>query len=143
MKLDVAISTYKRLQVRLVADFLVDVRPSDLEFFHDVAPRGELESGGERWEWSRHGAGVEFTRTKDGVVVDAHVGLAEVPEAIDGWRLSTYLESLGVESVDVEGRFIPSSSEPDLSMALRGYLGTLLEERRTSAGRTLLAVRGG
>jgi hypothetical protein len=43
----------------------------------------------------------------DGVRVNAHVGMAEFPEAIDGGRLFEYLDSLHLSAVVLGGREYP------------------------------------
>jgi hypothetical protein len=57
----------------------------------------ELTLGEERWEATKHGAGLQFTRRQPAphLVVDAH----EEPsnsERIDAWRLQQFSESLGM-----------------------------------------------
>ena len=45
------------------------------------------------WSFKKHGAGVKFTNTDDGRLVDI-CECIDQPELFDKWRLSHYLESI-------------------------------------------------
>jgi hypothetical protein len=104
------------LQRRLVERFLEDVRPNDLERFSDVERTGTLRVGAQQWSYTRHGAGVSFEI--QGTTVDAHVGLALFPSAVDGWRLHQYLESIGVATLTFEGEHVAADDEKSLERLL-------------------------
>lgn len=104
------------LQHRLVGRFLQDVCPKDLERFSDVERIGTLRIGSQEWKYTRHGAGILFEIP--GAVVDAHIGLALFPNAIDGWRLLQYLESIGVSSVAFDGAAVAANDEEGLERLL-------------------------
>lgn len=81
----------------------------------------------------RHGAGVLFV-SSDKIRVNAHVAMAEHPEAIDGGRLFEYLESLELASVVFNGKEY-DVTKPDMDrmvddMALRGLLRSVLTQGR-------------
>ncbi|XYH97564.1 DUF6896 domain-containing protein [Sorangium sp. So ce1128] len=88
---------FASLQGRLVRKFLELYDPKDREGFRD-APRGTLSMDGRTWKCQRHGAGIVFVDLS-GVRVNAHVGMAECPEGMDGGRLFEYLDSLGLSVV--------------------------------------------
>ncbi|WP_437814633.1 DUF6896 domain-containing protein [Sorangium sp. So ce1078] len=96
------LSQYALLQGRLVRTFLNLYQPKDRETFRDV-PSGTLSMDGTTWTHQRHGAGVTFVDPSD-VKVNAHVGMAECPEGVDGGRLFEYLESIGVAVVVYGGQ---------------------------------------
>ncbi|WP_148314141.1 DUF6896 domain-containing protein [Sorangium cellulosum] len=96
------LSQYALLQGRLVRKFLNLYRPKDLETFRDV-PGGTLSLYGRTWTHRRHGAGVSFVDPSD-VKVNAHVGMVEFPEGVDGGRLFEYLESIGMSAIVFDGR---------------------------------------
>ena len=104
------------LQRRLVERFLEDVRPKDVERFSDVERTGTLRVGSQQWTYTRHGAGISFE--SPGMTVDAHVGLALFPSAIDGWRLLQYLESIGVTTLTFEGESAAADDEESLERLL-------------------------
>ena len=91
------LSEYASLQGRLVRQLLCRYQPTDLERFRDL-PNGELFVDQVVWSHVRHGAGVRF-QNKDGVQVNAHVGMATHPEALDRGRLYEFLESRSIASV--------------------------------------------
>ncbi|WP_438006706.1 hypothetical protein WME89_50470 [Sorangium sp. So ce321] len=88
---------FASLQGRLVRNFLELYAPKDREGYRD-APKGTLSTDGRTWKCQRHGAGVVFVDL-GGVRVNAHVGMAEYPEGMDGGRLFEYLDSLGLSVV--------------------------------------------
>jgi hypothetical protein len=96
------IKQFASLQGRLVRTFLDRYQPEDRERFRDV-PNGTLAEAGTTWAHQRHGAGILFT-SSESVRVNAHVAMTEYPEGVDGGRLFEYLESLGIASVNFEGR---------------------------------------
>jgi len=104
------------LQCRLVERFLEDVRPNDVERFSDIERTGTLRVGSKEWNYTRHGAGILFEIP--GTTVDAHVGLALFPSAIDGWRLLQYLESIGVDNLTFEGESVATDDEKALECLL-------------------------
>ncbi|WP_437528769.1 hypothetical protein WME79_46450 [Sorangium sp. So ce726] len=95
------LSRFASLQGRLVRKFLELYEPKDRERFRDV-PNGTLSIEGATWTHRRHGAGVAFTGINN-VRVNAHVGMNEYPEGIDGGRFFEYLESIGISVVDFAG----------------------------------------
>lgn len=95
------LSEFARLQGRLVRQFLNVYAPMDREKFRDVAD-GTILLGGELWTHHRHGLGVSFVNP-GGIHVNAHVAMAEYPEAIDAGRLFDYLESMGVDALSFDG----------------------------------------
>jgi hypothetical protein len=59
------------------------------------APKhGEINAGGFKWKFTKHGGGVYFSRLNDGLVVDMHKYI-EVPDLFDAWRLKQFLKSYG------------------------------------------------
>jgi hypothetical protein len=50
--------------------------------------------------------------------VDAHVGLAQFPEGLDGWRLWQYLESKSIPGLSFRGEFFASDDESALDAML-------------------------
>jgi hypothetical protein len=96
-----AVSEYCVLQGRLVRHFLAKYSPRDLDRFRDV-PNGSFVLGAECWKHTRHGVGVSF-ESDDGVSVNAHVGMVDFPEGVDGGRLFEYLSSKGVRCVRFDG----------------------------------------
>lgn len=104
------------LQRRLVERFLEVLRPNDLERFSDVERTGTLRVGSQYWSYTRHGAGISFETPE--TTVDAHIGLAVFPNAIDGWRLLQYLESIGVTSLTFEGEAVAADDEKALERLL-------------------------
>lgn len=91
------LTQFASLQGLLVRQYLDVCNPKDREGFRD-APRGTLSTDGRTWKYQRHGAGVAFVDLS-GVRVNAHVGMAEHPEGVDGGRLFEYLDSLGLSVV--------------------------------------------
>jgi hypothetical protein len=47
------------------------------------------------WRYRKHGSGVEFIRSSDGLRVDIHDNF-ECPDSFDEWRLEIFLESRGL-----------------------------------------------
>ena len=118
---------YCELQRQVVEHFLKEFRPKDLERFADVERQGVLRVGDEAWQYTRHGAGVLFQNR--GVVIDAHVGMAIFPDALDGWRLVQYLESAGVATLSFEGKGVAADNEKALGYLLAEMVKIgLLEE---------------
>lgn len=129
------VEAFSRLQRGLVNALLTTARPFDREYFKDL-PDGSLEFEGERWSYRRHGAGVAF-RSGRGVVVDAHVAMADWPGAIDGWRLCLYLESLGVQEMVYRGAVIAVAEESGAKrllreMALAGVVRAVQDRQRSN-----------
>jgi len=126
------LSDFASLQGRLVRKFLDEYDPKDRERFRDV-PNGTLSIDGRVWMHQRHGAGVAFV-SSDKIRVNAHVAMAEHPEAIDGGRLFEYLESLGLTSVVYNGNHY-GVTKPDIDrmvgdMALSGLLRLVVTQGR-------------
>jgi hypothetical protein len=96
-----AVWEYGVLQGRLVRHFLAKCSPRDLDRFRDV-PNGSFVLGAECWKQTRHGVGVLF-ESSEGVRVNAHVGMVDFPEGLDGGRLFEYLSSKGVGRVEFNG----------------------------------------
>jgi hypothetical protein len=88
---------FSKLQGCLVRHFLELYHPVDRERFRDVRD-GEFLIHGELWRHQRHGAGVLFVGP-DNVSVDAHVAMADFPDAVDAGRLCEYFESVGISIV--------------------------------------------
>jgi hypothetical protein len=125
---------YSELQKDLVQRLLVSYRPKDLEFFRDISD-GRIECRGTWWTHRRHGAGVKFlSATTD--VVDAHVGMAAHPNAVDAWRLLEYFESQGVSEVEFMGKEYAADDEGALEDLLRQMTraGKLKEVTYKSSG---------
>jgi hypothetical protein len=97
---EAAVTTFSRLQAKLVGAFLRRYSPRDTLRFSDV-PRETMEVDGIRWEHSRHGVGVTF-RSEYGEV-NAAENMVAYPGAIDAHRLSEYLQSIGVDRVEYRG----------------------------------------
>ncbi|WP_436621051.1 DUF6896 domain-containing protein [Sorangium sp. So ce136] len=104
------------LQRGLVERFLDEVRPNDLDRFSDIERTGNLSVGAQRWSYIRHGAGVSFEIP--GAIVDAHVGVTLFPDAVDGWRLLQYLESIGVTTLTFDGEHVATDDEKSLEYLL-------------------------
>lgn len=107
---------YCTLQERLVRAFLEQKRPKDRETFRDVELRGTVQCDSVECEYRRHGAGVAFHRGD--VRVDAHRAMAKVPDGIDAWRFSLYLESLGIAAVAFQQQTYASDDERRLEQLL-------------------------
>ena len=54
---------------------------------------GVVIADGDEWSFHKHGAGVAFTRLRDGVIVDNDREF-DRPEFFNDWRLMSYLESI-------------------------------------------------
>lgn len=91
---------YAALQRRIVQAFLAHYQPADRDSFSDVPP-GTFVVDGETWRQHRHGLGVSFVHPRLGLV-NAHVGLAAHPGAVDQGRLVDYLQSQGVKTLQLE-----------------------------------------
>lgn len=127
---------YCKLQRQLVERFREDLQPRDLDYFSDVARNGSLQLGSQTWQYARHGAGVAFE--SPAAVVDAHVGLATFPDAVDGWRLLLYLESAGTRAITFGGETAMAGDEEELERLLeRMTRAGILEEVRLRSGRRL------
>lgn len=61
-----------------------------------IPKSGSLVLNNDVWGFRRHGSGVLFKSSKDGTVIDAHLGMVKVPDAFDAWRLMQYFESMGI-----------------------------------------------
>lgn len=67
----------------------------DWKYFTDVPRNGSLSTkNGDLWTFRKHGTGLLFFN-KNGVQVDFIEQFKEYPNAIDAYRLSVFLESLG------------------------------------------------
>lgn len=74
--------------------------PDTDDLLQGVPRAGNLEINNELWEFRIHGRGVMFRRTLTDAKIDvpSHLNL---PDAIDACRLTTYVHSLGIESVSI------------------------------------------
>lgn len=111
------VEAFSRLQRGLVAQLLATACPTDREYFKDL-PDGAMEFEGKTWSYRRHGAGVTF-RSADGAAVNAHVGLADYPGAIDAWRIYVYLDSVGVQEMMYRGESFAIDGEPNVARMLK------------------------
>jgi len=124
--------SFVRTQSSLLAALRSSVAASEASWL-SAAPRGgTVLVDGIGWSFRKHGAGVAFTRTDTGVVVDVHAH-ADDPALFDLWRLRTYFGSLGGRGVKVvnsaagmlEG---PMEQKIALCLARLRALGTLSED---------------
>jgi hypothetical protein len=97
------IRSFSELQRALVCKIKTqhNIGPDD-RFLIGLIPSGSLSHGGHTWQFVKHGAGVQFTRAEDGTVIDAHQHFHS-PEVVDEWRMSLFLESIGVPTGDLTG----------------------------------------
>jgi hypothetical protein len=88
-----AVGAYVELQTRLVAA-LIEAHPSVLDPQPWQWPqRLTLEQPDGTWRFRRHGLGFRIESLADRTVVEAHRYVDTHPDAIDAFRLSTYLAS--------------------------------------------------
>ncbi len=80
------------------------------------------------WEFQKHGAGVSFNETGAGTVVDAHIEMFDLPDALDAWRLVQYFESRGVEIVGYRNESFDVTNE----RKVEALLACLLEDGKLS-----------
>ena len=73
---------------------------SNWKTLYDLPRNGAIDVQGDYWEFVRHGSGVLFTRVIDLVKVDIPKGVRDTPKGLDGWRLVTYFESLGIDRIN-------------------------------------------
>ncbi len=66
----------------------------------DIPQRGEIHCQGAIWSFQRHGAGIVFRESRNQTVVDVHDHFIRL-DIIDGWRLRTYLGSLGRRGIKI------------------------------------------
>lgn len=92
----------------------------------DRLPRaGSLRLGEESWSFRRHGAGVCFSLGAE--VVDAHWAPERIPDGVDAWRLTQYLEGLGIYRISLDGVEYAATDETEVHrllvrLAQRGVL---------------------
>jgi hypothetical protein len=72
---------------------------------------GSLAHNDSFWEFQKHGAGVSFSKTSTGTVIDAHIEMFDAPDAFDAWRLVQYFESSCVESVGYQNELFDVTNE--------------------------------
>jgi pretoxin HINT domain-containing protein/uncharacterized protein DUF6896/ParB-like nuclease family protein len=129
------VEEFSRLQSGLVTCLLATARPLDREYFKDLSD-GSMDFDGKTWSYRRHGAGVTF-RSTGGVTVNAHVGMADYPAAVDAWRMFVYLDSLGVQEIAYRGELFVVDGERDVErmlkkMAAAGALRVMKDKRHPS-----------
>jgi hypothetical protein len=87
----------------MLLDGFRDAFPSsrDFGFLLDFPKEGRLKLGEECWKFVRHGTGLKFIRTTPApeLVIDVHNRLG-CKKAVDVWRLSQFLASLGTHQSD-------------------------------------------
>ena len=97
-----AVITFVRTQSLLLDEFS-DAFPSsrDFGFLLDFPKEGQLKLGEETWKFARHGTGLKFIRTAPApeLVIDVHNRVG-CKRAVDVWRLSQFLASLGTPQSD-------------------------------------------
>ena len=99
---------YARIQKELVDRIFANHdHPSGRENFVSSIPKSGFVTTNEYWEYHVHGSGITFKQPRSGVVVDAHAAMVEVPNGIDSWRIGTYLESCGIDTVSYKGHHYP------------------------------------
>jgi hypothetical protein len=92
-----------------------------LEAFHTCFPEaddlllsvprsGVITCDNVLWEFQKHGSGIIFREVLTGIEidVDSHV---EIQDAVDGWRLSTYFQSLNLDFVNHFNRTYDTDDE--------------------------------
>jgi len=103
MMLESHISNLVILQQKLLREFYQLIDPDlinsqgDLSIFAKKAIKSKtIRIDGENWTIGFHGVGACFTRESDKVVVDFDKHLNK-PNCFSPWRLSLYLESIGID----------------------------------------------
>jgi len=130
LDIETVIPQYVALQGRLVRTFLSRYNPNDIERFRDVSD-GSVDVDGMDWRHRRHGAGILFLSAR-GVRVNAHLGMVQYPEGIDGGRLFEYLESQAVRAVTFRGSVhVVGKVELDTLLNEMGALGVLRRSETT------------
>lgn len=91
---------------------------------------GELTARGERWRFSRHGAGVTFEGQDSRRVVDVHRAV-RLPETFDAWRLMLYFESINVPTIQFGEQEHATDDEQAVEEWLMGLgkLGLIRQDR--------------
>ena len=89
--------------------------------------RGEIGKGGE-WAFQRHGTGMAFRELARGTIVDVP-SFEEEPLTFDAFRLVTFLESIGVATVEDGDAVIPVTDS-----TIAEYLRVLLSRNDLIAG---------
>lgn len=97
------ISILVHLQCQLIRALFNQFGPID-RFCFTVPSRGGVEACDEKWEFTKHGLGVKFV-SSGGLVVDCHKNL-DHSECFDAWRLSIFLESQGIDCIELGGERI-------------------------------------
>lgn len=114
---------FSHLQQTLASALVARLHPQPLEPYRHIGS-GELVVAGTHWTYTRHGIGVTFRSSTE--TINAHVGLARYPGAIDCWRLYEYLCSLAIAHVTYGGELFSVEEEPLRrllsKMAAAGYL---------------------
>ena len=97
------IREYVALQEKLVSVAVSQLDPAATEYdFEESLPTMTTMDDGTTWSVTAHGLGVMFTDPKTKIVVDAHVGFIDAPNAFDAWRLVQYCESKRKTTEDVK-----------------------------------------
>lgn len=93
---------YQKLQTELVRSFLnTNDSCHDIQYLTDFPKKGEIILNGEIWHFRIHGVGVSFKNKKTGVIVDPNSYITYI-DIFNTWRLSIYLESIGINISDDE-----------------------------------------
>lgn len=102
------VKEYSAVQAMLVAATLVAfpalARGKHVVFLERT---GEVRADDEDWRFIRHGAGVRYTGSQSGRVVDPHEAMLDHPDAFDPWRLKQYFDSLSISEVWFENERYP------------------------------------
>jgi hypothetical protein len=99
-----------------------------------IPKSGSIVLNNEVWCFQRHGSGVLFKSSKDGTVIDAHLGMIKAPDAFDAWRLMQYFESMGVGIAKYDDATYEVETERQVEVLLEklskdGHLAALGENK--------------
>lgn len=90
---------------------------TDWELLLDLPKKGEVTADGDVWSYTKHGSGVLFLRSRDGLLIDAPQKISEMQSHLDAWSLSSYFESMNIGSL-VYKKTTYSADERDLKKLL-------------------------
>lgn len=100
---------FSRQQQALASALVARLYPRPLEPYRHIGS-GELVVAGTHWSYTRHGLGVTFRSATE--TINAHVGLARHPGAIDCWRLYEYFRSLAIVHLTYGGELFSAEEQP-------------------------------
>ena len=96
----------------------------DWQFLLDFPKSGEVELNGERWLFTKHGAGLLFHNLDTGAVVDIHKHIQQT-SVFDIWRFERFVASIGqkylCDNLDEYLDKIQSTGEVKKSTEYHGY----------------------